>query len=228
MGESIQHELRDLMPPENFPELIDTSLACLDVLARDSGGIIIVVLHKTIEVHLRWHHLDGGALREVFAQELPNIFEVSHDSNSRKVSPKLDQILQAFCAHSATDRWGEKELRTLEDYLGKKHGEDPKLQALMGQPMDGAMVVDYKGNVLNAAVKLSHSQERWLLQKHDGTAAGTRHSGALSTAVWLSNQRMPGIVFVRSDSGGVHCFFGGQGSEAPRALYLNPEGRTSG
>merc|ERR1712050_235476 len=109
-------------------------------------------------------------------------------------------------------RWNDEQLDILESETAR-FGELPREMraSLFGQPMDGAIVVDPRGKVLKAAVRLSHSQERWEFRKTDGTGVGTRHQAALATGVWLSNDpmRQPAAVFVRSDSGGVHCIFGG-------------------
>merc|ERR1712061_888303 len=92
---------------------------------------------------------------------------------------------------------------------------------LMAQPQEGGMVVDFDGNIRHAAIQLGHQQNRWKLRRVDGTGAGTRHANSLSTGVWLSNQSQPGVVFVRSDSGGMHVFFGGGGCFPPAALFVN-------
>merc|ERR1712176_1179094 len=86
---------------------------------------------------------------------------------------------------------------------------------------DGAIVLDQRGLVMYAAVKLNFQQERWLFKKHDGGAVGTRHASALAAAVWLSNQMWPGVVYVRSDGGGLHCIFGGGGGRPPKIYHLD-------
>merc|ERR1711953_705669 len=86
--------------------------------------------------------------------------------------------------------------------------------------MDGAIVLDQKGKVRYAGVKLEFQQQRWIFKKYDGQAVGTRHASALAAAVWLSNQLWPGVVFVRSDGGGLHCIFGGGKGSPPEIYYL--------
>merc|ERR1712176_1087373 len=92
---------------------------------------------------------------------------------------------------------------------------------------DGAIVLDQRGLVMYAAVKLNFQQERWLFKKHDGGAVGTRHASALAAAVWLSNQMWPGVVYVRSDGGGLHCIFGGGRGSSPELYYLAPSDNNS-
>merc|ERR1712187_17961 len=92
--------------------------------------------------------------------------------------------------------------------------------SLLGQPMDGAIVLDQKGKVRYAGVKLEFQQQRWVFKKHDGQAVGTRHASALAAAVWLSNQMWPGVVFVRSEGGGLHCIFDGGGGRPPKIYHV--------
>merc|ERR1712217_579853 len=102
------------------------------------------------------------------------------------------------------------------------------MQELVGQPMDGAFVVDCYGNVMNSAVRLGHSQERWLFVKNDGGGVGTRHGAALSTAVWMSasKKRLPSATIVRSDSGGVHILFAGFEPLKPKVFYVSKPGES--
>lgn len=112
-------------------------------------------------------------------------------------------------------------MERLASNLGKPSLEEaPHLRALTQQPQDGAIVLLYDGSVKYAAVKLGATQARYRLVRTSVTVSGTRHAAALSLAVWLGFQSHTGVVFVRSDSGGVHCILPKPEGEAPRVFYI--------
>jgi len=102
---------------------------------------------------------------------------------------------------------------------GRRLSEETK-RSLLGEPMDGAIIIDFDGKIRHAAVKLCHEQCRWILKKKDGTGVGTRHKGALGTAVWLSDRGQPYAVYVRSDGGGLHCLTGGGRGKPPQVWHV--------
>lgn len=182
--------------------------------------MIVVVLHKSCTGDgvgkLQTAFLDGKAMLHVFNNCAPNVNEGS----------LFTEILEPLCRHNESDRWEDEDIRMLQRNLlkNRKPVENVGLEALPNQPKDGAIVVDENGTIVYAAVKLSHNQDLWDLKKIDANgakvASGTRHQGALATAVWLSNQEKPGIVFVRSDAGGLICFFGKGKLDKPSALEI--------
>merc|ERR1712046_79239 len=92
---------------------------------------------------------------------------------------------------------------------------------------DGAILLDSTKSVKAAAVHLTFprvgSEAKWRLQRPDGSTTGTKHTSGLSAARWMCSHRIPGIVFVRSDAGGLFALFPLElGTCQVEALYLNP------
>merc|ERR1712232_1448242 len=83
---------------------------------------------------------------------------------------------------------------------------------LLGQPKDGAILLDNMGTVKGVALHLKYPSARFVLMKSDGMSAGTRHASALGFAEWLGIERAasPSLVFTRSDGGGAHAFIPGK------------------
>lgn len=190
-------------------ECRDTLLRITDALAHQVGGVIVVVMDGDAK-HLEFSSLDGGRLCEAFRR-----------FGARANSEGFWVLLEAFCSHTASDRWESPLLRDvacrlgLTDFVGV-----PELEKLLWQPKDGAIVLSAKSTVLAAAAQLRH-QGQCQIQHADGTSAGTRHRAAVGTAERLGLRGVPGVVFVRSDAGGVHVILPrGADSSCLRALYL--------
>jgi len=84
-----------------------------------------------------------------------------------------------------------------------------KVAKMKGRAKDGAIVLSHSGTVLASAMNLKYPPKQWQLVKDGQHVSGTRHAGALGFAEHLSgitDNSLAGVVFVRSDAGGVHTF----------------------
>ena len=173
-----------------------TCLRLVDMMVHDRGGALITVTPpaETPENELEISSLDGDKFYKVLLEICPNVR-----------LGDFQEMLRAFAAHTDSDRWEDELVKDLIKKLSRNLTQDQKhkLQALVAMPKDGAMCLNHKGDVIAATVQL-RSRGSYQLIKHNGTTAGTRHSGAVQTAEWMGRQGIKGIVFVRSDGGGMH------------------------
>ena len=65
--------------------------------------------------------------------------------------------------------------------------------------------------------------QRWRLLRKDGAGFGTRHAAAVGVTEWLGSRDMRGVVFVRSDDGGIHALLSAEESEHPRAFRIGKD-----
>jgi hypothetical protein len=123
--------------------------------------------------------------------------------------------LDIFTGHNNSDRWEPKELEHLVQMVPSA---EQHVEKLLGQPKDGAILLDDAGTVKGVALHLKYPSARLVLMKSDGMSAGTRHASALGFAEWLGLERSasPSLVFTRSDGGGAHAFI--PGTEEPCVL----------
>jgi len=217
---------RTVVDREAVEELFKTVQVCSTTLQRERGGALVVIGHAVALNAFKWRYrCDNGSLLRLFKSKCPNIVE--HSDNFAWILHCLSAL------HSADDRWGWEELFELARGLGYSDKEQ-QLRDLKGQPMDGAILIDHHGNVVDAAVKLTYEQSHFYFQRPDPLDpskhydVGTRHSGALNAAVCFGRQSLLGVVFVRSDSEGLTCFFGGSPSGPPQALLLATRNRRHG
>ena len=156
------------------------------------GGAIFVIVDKEHKNDLKISTLDNDCLYRFCRM------------NTVRVTNKLFQhLLHAFCTPSKTDRWEQ----SLLDKLAEQCGKSSELAALEAHPKDGAFVLSHNGTVLAAAAKLEFLPQHYQLRKANGMWFGTRHSAALATAEWMRSKNVNGVVFVRSNAGGVHVMF---------------------
>ena len=156
------------------------------------GGAIFVIVDKEHKNNLKILTSDNDCLNQFCRR------------NTVKVTNKLFQhLLCAFCTPGKSDKWEQ----SLLDKLATQFGMSSELEALKGQPMDGAFVLSHSGTVLAAAAQLKFSPQHYQLCKANGIGFGSRHSGALATAEWMRYKNVKGVVFVRSDAGDVHVMF---------------------
>ena len=179
----------------------------------------------------------GGAIFVIVDKEHKNDLEILISDNNClyrfcrmntvRVTNKLFQhLLHAFCTPSKSDRWEQSLLDKLAEQCGKSSSE---LAALEAKPKDGAFVLSHNGTVLAAAAKLEVLSQHYQLCKANGMQFGTRHSAALATAEWMRSENVNGVVFVRSDAGGVHVMFphGKKGKrERQENTWLDEKGQT--
>jgi len=199
---------------------LKTLRQCTEVLAQGIGGALIVVLHDDIiRRHIiDFNCLDGGILHRAMESIVSNINEQPD---------AFKTILEVLSAHTDSDRWEQENLVKLVEALPDAAGV---IGSLEGQPKDGAILISHLGVIHGATLQIKAAgSKKAILQKANGTAAGTRHNSSLSAAFWLSegasvkelNLQCPGIVFTRSDAGGAHCFIpGSQSGEPPSVLHF--------
>ena len=171
-----------------------TLTTVLDLLTGPEvhGGAIFVIVDKEHKNDLKILTLDNDCLNQFCRM------------NTVKVTNKLFQhLLCAFCTPSKLDKWEQ----SLLDELATQCGMSSELEALKGQPKDGAFVLSHSGTVLAAAAKLTFPSQHYQLCKANGMGFGTRHFAALATAEWMRFKNVKGVVFVRSDAGDVHVMF---------------------
>lgn len=77
-----------------------------------------------------------------------------------------------------------------------------ELQWLLGQPMDGALILSFESKVLGAAEQLRHISSYQLL-KSNGEGVGTKHQSGFAVAQLIHEENVRGAVLVASDGGGV-------------------------
>lgn len=178
------------------------------ILAKGTGGAIVAVVDGHLHDTLRFNHLDNGHLTSAFQAVASNL----HEKRETFVA-----LLDKFSEHSARDSWEHAELEELaEDFPDAA----AHLGNLEGQPKDGAIVLSRKGNVMGAAGHLKYSSERFQLCKATGKQAGTRHNSSLAFAEWLGTNTHFGVIFVRSDDGGVHCILP-RGLAVPQVYHFD-------
>lgn len=189
----LQNKLCEYVPDsaEDADLTRKTITASAEILAKGMGGAIIAVIDGAFKIN--FSHLDNGHLTEAFKAVARSL----HDHKNNFVT-----LLSKYSEHSTSDRWVHDELAELADDLpAAAH----ILANLEGHPKDGAIVISKKGNLMGAAGHLKYTSERWQLCKSDGKAAGTRHNSSLALAEWLGANDQFGVIFVRSDDGGVHA-----------------------
>jgi len=186
-----------------------TLTAVGEVLANGVGGVIVAVIDGQLWNTVRFHHLDDGHLTRCFSTVAKNLHEQT---------PEFLKLLEAFSAHGGSDRWQHEELERLVEGLPEAAESLAKLE---GNPKDGAFVISYRGNIMGAAGHLKYASERWQLLKSNGKHAGTRHASSLAFAEWLGTEGFLGVVFVRSDDGGVHAFLPRGKDQPPRVLHFD-------
>lgn len=180
-----------------------TLVRCADILTSGIGGAMLVVIQASRCEELPYVRLDRGALTDLWQYTAGNMH--THTDT-------FEVMLAAFCEHTDSDRWETALLERLKEELQlsscpHKSQEDVLLSLtgrLNRQPKDGATILSHGGTVLAAAAKLD-VPTRWQLRLADGTDVGTRHAAAINTGEWLTEHKISGAVFVRSDSGGVHA-----------------------
>jgi len=98
-------------------------------------------------------------------------------------------------------------MKDLPKELAEELMADDDVQMLMkmnGAPKDGGLLMSLGGTVLSAAAQIKQFASRWRIVKPDGSEHGTRHAAAVGAVEWMADKRIMGVVFVRSDSGGLH------------------------
>jgi len=150
-----------------------TASTCLDILLQGKGGIIIFVIDEQALVKSEdfpFVYLGNHAFTRILQQTVDNF-------HTRKEA--FGELLDAFCMHNETDRWERQEVGAIKrasDVCRQILGRKPALEKLMGQPQDGALMVDLGGGILAASTQIRLMASRWQLMRPDGTRAGTRHA----------------------------------------------------
>lgn len=182
-----------------------TLLACVRLLAKGIGGVILAVVHDNIldSEEIRASSLDQGRLFSVWEEVARSI----HDD-----SEAFEEMLLSFTAHNSSDRWEQHELEALAMKLPQVAKVADNLK---GCAKDGAILLSHKGHVKGVALHLQYASEQWVLvrrgeeasgKKDNEKSCGTRHASAMGFAEWLGEIDAPSGVFVRSDGGGAHAF----------------------
>lgn len=195
---------------------------CSEVLTNGIGGAIIVVLHEEIirQKLLDFTCLDNGVLHTAMQSMVTNV-NVEPDA--------FKAVLDILSSHTDSDRWEQENLVDLVNALPAAEKAANSISSLAGQPKDGAILISHLGEIHGATLQLKATgSKKAILQKADGTAAGTRHNSSLSLASWLSEDanimkldlQSPGVVFTRSDAGGAHAFIPQPNGAAPAVLHF--------
>lgn len=200
-------------------EMRITSQKCADLLINAEGGTLFVIIdlkthNDPNEPYLPFRTLDPQ--RRTTKWWTQSNLCANHINGCN-----FPQMLQAFCAHSVTDRWERDLLDKLCAGLGLKADVSNELQEdLYKQVKDGAVILSSDGYVKAAAVQLTSAPPEFQMLKSDGKSVGTKHAGALSMTVWMQRRKIHGVVFVRSDAGGVHALLPAEGSNDPKIYHL--------
>lgn len=157
------------------------------------GGAVFVIADKEHKNDLQLLSLDNECLN--------NLCQIKAN---RANTPFFPHLLHAFCSPNTSDRWEQSLLEDLAANSGDSSLKTlPEFAALKMQPKDGAFVLSHSGTVLAAAAQLKFLPQHYQLCKTDGKRFGTRHAAALATAEWMRLKHVDGVVFVRSEAGGV-------------------------
>lgn len=185
----------------------ETCQVVLKELLQGDGGCLVVLLDHA-RATVNGSSADGGKLTKCFQR---------HGRNLHRDRPSFLSLLRAFRRRGAGDRWGAAELRE----LAACDLDSPELQALEGEPKDGALVLTMGGSLLAAALKLRHGDEASYLVLPSGEGVGTRHAAALGTVQHLQRTAdgVPGLALVASDRGGLSLMLP---KEPPRVLTAEP------
>eukprot|EP00927_Polykrikos_kofoidii_P055428 TRINITY_DN49681_c0_g1_i1.p1 TRINITY_DN49681_c0_g1~~TRINITY_DN49681_c0_g1_i1.p1 ORF type:complete len:904 (-),score=130.08 TRINITY_DN49681_c0_g1_i1:213-2924(-) len=185
--------------PESMEE-VETLQVVLDMLVDGKGGAVVVVCDSQPEERrdsLRYTNL---------SKDLLSCF-VHFGRNIHSDRQAVMAFLRAFREHTNSDKWESWLIEKLSRELGCTEVL-PILRVLEKQPKDGALVIDFKGNIQGAAVRLRHSDMS--MYKIEGK--GTRHAAGLGVTehfcrLWRKRgpfiSSPPGAVFVASDDGGL-------------------------
>ena len=210
LTDGISTEFREVIKAE--PVKLGGLRDAFSTVASGSNGYHTTL--TTVLDLLTGPEVHGGAIFVIVDKEHKNDLEILISDNNClyrfcrmntvRVTNKLFQhLLCAFCTPSESDNWEQSHL----DKLATQFGMSSELEALKGQPRDGAFVLSHSGTVLAAAAQLKFSSQHYQLCKANGMGFGTRHSAALATAEWMRSKNVNGVVFVRSNAGGVHVMF---------------------
>jgi hypothetical protein len=181
---------------KDFAHTLETTVK---LIQAGVGGTMIVVLAEEClsKREFDFACLDDGHLQDCFEGAAPNI-------HTHRL--QFEEILTLFTAHGETDRWEQHELEALVKELP---AVAEKVAKMRGRAKDGAIVLSQSGTVLASAMNLKYPPKHWQLVKDGQRVSGTRHAGVLGFAEYLSgimDNSLAGVVFVRSDAGGVHTF----------------------
>lgn len=166
-----------------------------DLLSREVGGVIAVICEpESLKKSVQFSNLDGCALREV-------VERLGKDLKSVSKAKLALSLLRAVRGPSVSDRWAMQNVKKFSLDLGMGEDGSVVLAPLVGQPMDGAVILSPNGTIIGAAERLECQGNR-TLQNANGTCTGTKHQSALAAAESIANHAtVPAAVLVASDGG---------------------------
>merc|ERR1712176_1234844 len=168
-------------------------MAVLEMVVAAKSGRFFVIYDRRRqgESSLPMRYLDGGKLLKAL-----------DDSNARQILRADGQISDQFkafdyafddVAHAGmeSDKWSRQMLERVMDRLGENHTSS-NLEALLGEPTDGAVMLSLNGTVVGAAVQVL-TEVRFELLRSTNQSAGTRHSAAVNMVAWLQRHGLEGV-----------------------------------
>jgi len=230
---ALADEVISLLDLRRQPKFSATIKECAWQLTNGKGGVVLVVFDKNYKNKLPFSHLDGGLFTEAVRKTAGNLHEnkhafqtllkkfCAHTDSDRWERPLIEELAIQLKAEELlkspelsediAKRLKKQEPLTMKDLpkeLAEKLMADDDVQMLMkmnGAPKDGGMLMSLNGTVLSAAAQIKQFASRWRIVKPDGSEHGTRHAAAVGAAEWMADKGITGVVFVRSDSGGLHA-----------------------